>query len=1103
MDAVLLGAWITRQILFWTIVQGLVFGLLAMGIVLIYRSTRVINFAVGNMGLPGAALFALLMINWGWPFWPALILSLTVGALLGLVTEVTVVKRLFNRPRIVLLIATVAIADFWRAIVLLAFPEVEGTQTRFPAAIGRSWDGVGGDFAGVDLIGLAQDDGILIKGPEIQILVVVPVIALLLGLMMSRTTFGKSITASADNPELSRLSGINPHVVSTVVWTLGGFIATLSMILLSSGKAATGIENLGPFTLTNALAAAVIAGMRSFPRAMAGGIAIAFADNLFGFNFTRDPGLSTVLVFLAVIAALYWQSRANNDESPLSFAPKVKPLPAHLQRVWWIRHMPRIAIGFVLFIVIMFAWHYGTLFDVADSVLWFWEEPPDRIKPSQFFLYSTIAAFAIVTASLTVITGWSGQVSLAQMSYAGIGALSAAAFNRGVELDIGWGENRLLDVEWSGIPTIPSIVLAVFFTAGIAAITGIGALRVRGIMLAISTFAFAIAAEKYIYNRPFFSNNESSVVFERGWFWKWHLKDQRSYFYFALACLILTIIVIGRLRRSGVGRSIIAVRDNADTASAYTVSPVRMKLTAFAVAGGIAGLGGAIFGNAARQIRFSEAHFQIADSLQVVNMVVIGGLGSVIGPVIGAFWVRGLPTLFPDNTLISLLTSSIGFLLMLMYFPGGFVQLFYRMRDSIVVRAERRYGYLENTSTTETPDALRRGTGSGSTAERAAPMHEFVLSGIAIALKVASIGVTAYAAYDHLAGDGDNGWFGIYMALAAVSGVWALSVMVKVAQTSSAYIGARGTKVGYFVYLLLEPVIPFLWPTLVTRWFTGDLEAAAPRASHTYTNLPVDETGRELTLATHDVTVRFGGNVAVSGVSITVGREEIVGLIGTNGAGKSTLMNAIGGYVPAQGKIELLGKSIESLTSPTRASIGLGRTFQAATLFPELTVRECVQVALEGRHRSSFARSALFLDMANERRMRREADELIDFLGLGRYADSFVSDLSTGTRRIVELSGLLAVGADVLCLDEPTAGVAQRETEAFGPLIQEIRREMGASMLIIEHDMPLIMSISDRVYCLEAGTVIAEGDPESVRNDPLVVASYLGTDERAIDRSDS
>jgi ABC-type branched-subunit amino acid transport system ATPase component len=199
----------------------------------------------------------------------------------------------------------------------------------------------------------------------------------------------------------------------------------------------------------------------------------------------------------------------------------------------------------------------------------------------------------------------------------------------------------------------------------------------------------------------------------------------------------------------------------------------------------------------------------------------------------------------------------------------------------------------------------------------------------------------------------------------------------------------------------------------------------------------------------------------------------------------------------------LLGKEVHRLAAPTRSGMGLGRTFQAANLFPELTVRECIQVALEGRHTSSLVKSALFLDMASERRMRSEADELIDFLGLGRYSDAFISDLSTGTRRIVELAGLLAVDADVLCLDEPTAGVAQREAEAFGPLITEIRREMGASMLIIEHDMPLIMSISDRVYCLEAGSVIAEGDPETVRSDPLVIASYLGTDDRAIDRSNS
>jgi ABC-type branched-subunit amino acid transport system ATPase component len=166
-------------------------------------------------------------------------------------------------------------------------------------------------------------------------------------------------------------------------------------------------------------------------------------------------------------------------------------------------------------------------------------------------------------------------------------------------------------------------------------------------------------------------------------------------------------------------------------------------------------------------------------------------------------------------------------------------------------------------------------------------------------------------------------------------------------------------------------------------------------------------------------------------------------------------------------------------------------------------VRETVAVALEARGRTGFLSTALYLPpaTARERARRSEADDLIAFLGLGRYATSRISDLSTGTRRIVELAGLLALDARALCLDEPTAGVAQRETEAFGPLIKEIRRELGAAMLVVEHDMPLIMSISDRVYCLEIGRVIAVGPPEVVRNDPKVVASYLGVDERAIARS--
>ena len=168
-------------------------------------------------------------------------------------------------------------------------------------------------------------------------------------------------------------------------------------------------------------------------------------------------------------------------------------------------------------------------------------------------------------------------------------------------------------------------------------------------------------------------------------------------------------------------------------------------------------------------------------------------------------------------------------------------------------------------------------------------------------------------------------------------------------------------------------------------------------------------------------------------------------------------------------------------------------------------MRETVQLALEARGRTSFWGSLLFYpaSIAKERTRRAEAAELIDFLGLGRYADRFVAELSTGTRRIVELTSMLAVRPRVICLDEPTAGVAQREAEAFGPLIKRIQRELDATLVVVEHDLPLIMSISDRIYCLEAGAVIAHGTPEDVRAEParrLVVPRHRRPGDPALER---
>ena len=260
----------------------------------------------------------------------------------------------------------------------------------------------------------------------------------------------------------------------------------------------------------------------------------------------------------------------------------------------------------------------------------------------------------------------------------------------------------------------------------------------------------------------------------------------------------------------------------------------------------------------------------------------------------------------------------------------------------------------------------------------------------------------------------------------------------------------------------------------------------------------------EVPLVTSDVVVRFGGVVALEDARITVRAGEIVGLIGPNGAGKTTLLNVISGVItPERGSVRVFGHEVIDLPPDFRAAYGLARSFQDATLFAGLTVTETIQVAVARQQKVGVVSSMLAAPWvrSTERLTRLRAQEIIDRLGLAPWADALATELSTGTRRICDLAAQVATDPKLLLLDEPTAGVAQREAEAFGPLLRQIRDELDCSVLIVEHDMPLLMGLCDRVYAMDAGRVIAEGTPEQIRWDPAVIASYLGTEEAAIGRS--
>jgi len=253
------------------------------------------------------------------------------------------------------------------------------------------------------------------------------------------------------------------------------------------------------------------------------------------------------------------------------------------------------------------------------------------------------------------------------------------------------------------------------------------------------------------------------------------------------------------------------------------------------------------------------------------------------------------------------------------------------------------------------------------------------------------------------------------------------------------------------------------------------------------------------------VTRRFGGIVAVDEVSFDVAPGEVVGLIGQNGAGKTTLFDLICGYQPLDaGRVVLAGHDLGHDAPHRRAARGLGRTFQGGQLYPGLTVAETVAVALEQSldvRDPLNAALALPAAYASEHAAQRRVAELLEVFGLGSYADHFTRELSTGTRRMVEFACAVAHQPSVLLLDEPVAGVAQREVEQLGALLLRIRDELGCAMVVIEHDMPLLSSISDRLVALELGEVIAVGEPAAVLADPRVIASYLGDDATAVARS--
>ena len=962
----LLGITVGQQSLVLGMVTGLTYAAFAAGFVLIYRSTGVLNFAHGEVGAFGVALFVLLLAQYGLNWWLSFGLALAACAAIGMAIELIVIRRLFTSPRLVVLIATIGVGQ------IVLFAKFNLPNVVAPGPISPPFTAV-----------WTPTDHIRLQARELIVLAVIPVLIAALAWFIARTRFGLAVRASASNPDTARVYGTSPRRTSTIVWTISGAFAAATAIFLAPlqgiNSAQAGTAAIAEPLLLRVLVVSLLARMRSLPGTLAAGVAVGVAEALIRSNVdSANRSVVDVYLFVAVLVAVLLVVRNTGLQESWSLAPRVRAIPSRLESLWWVRRLN--AMGFVAlfgFFVLL-----GLTLSTNRSL----------------FTWTSILLFAMVVLSMTVLTGWAGQLSLGQFAFVGLGGLTVLGLTQGNDIPVLFDLFDLsLDLPWA-----LAMVVATAVGVVAAVIVGLPALRVRGLFLAVTTLAFAVASASWLFQQDFFTGGTSfprpadPPVLDLGPIHIDFAASRRNYYFLCLVSLAVVAAVVARLRRTGIGRSWIAVRDNEEMAAASTVSPIRMKLAAFGVAGGIAAYSGGLLVTLVPSLQ-PDSLFRASESIVVVATAIIGGLGSVAGPILGALWIRGIPQMIPDelDDLVRLLTSSIGLLVLLMYFPGGLLQIVYSIRDKLLERADRKMAAREAAATPGPSTVEKAASAPESVPDRRRPRPL----------------VTGRAA-----------------SVAATSG-----------------------------------------PALQTQ----------------------------------DVSVRFGGNTAVDHVSVHVDHGELVGLIGTNGAGKSTLLNAIGGFVPSQGRVFVLGTDVTARRAPARHARGLGRGFQGARIYPGLTVRESLMVALEARSRSHLLASmtALPPSPGAERAKRAEADELIGYMGLGRYADHFIATLSTGTRRIVELASLLAVNARVLLLDEPTGGVAQREAEAFGPLIKQVQAELDAAVIVIEHDMPLVMGISDRVYCLEAGAVIAEGPPEQIRRDPLVIASYLGTSEQAVGRS--
>ena len=1048
---------------------GALASLTAIGLVIIYRSARIINFAQAAFGTVAASLAVLLVTRSGWNYFIAVPLGLLLAVVLGALSELGIVRRFFRAPRLILTVATIGLAS-----VLGAISQSLPQWIQLPSC-GKGCNS--GNQINQDLATSFSTpfkltfsvSGIVFSGDTVVALIAIPIVLLGLLWFFNRTDSGIAIRAAADSQDRATLLGIPVRRLSLITWSIAAGLAGLGAILTAGVQGFNVASVSTPEEFVLPLAAAVIARFESLPVALVASIALGAFEEAISWNYPSG-NTENVGIFIIILVALLLQRRRSGRVSGTELGgfvavKEVRRLPQVVRNLPEVR--TALAVGAVLlaFVVLVV---------------------PQLLNNSQDILMTFTAIYAIIGISLVILTGWGGQLSLGQFAFVGVGAGTTGGLLVSAHADY-----------------FLALLAALAVGASVAVLIGLPALRIPGLFLGAATLAFAVAASDWLFNSGTFPKfNPVHVPRPTLFDGRIDLNSPKNFYYFCLFILVLVVLVGRNFRNSRIGRAVLAVRDNDRMAAGYSISPTRMKLIAFAISGALAGLAGGLYVVGVNGMPYQG--FTADVSQQVFALAVVGGLTSVGGGILGAIYVYGAQY-YLNGAWVSLVTGA-GILIVLMLFPGGIAELCYSVRDAwIRYIVRRRHLTVPGISEGEARETPKYVAGLSDTVSL-----EDLFAGAAVWKREwAKLGKPAQKWIRRFSDYGRAVSPPEYAALAVGRArhvrryqnrvLFPLLPLIPIAQALDfAWTGMiQTTQVGYVSELKHQLVHPWFWVNVafacvifpvwqrsasyrserLNRALALSGPAIPPPASvadHT------DATGSRAILQFDNVDAGYGHLQVLFGSDLEVRRGEIAALLGTNGAGKSTTLNVIAGtLLPLGGEIHFEGEDVTWMSAAERVQRGLVMVPSKA-VFPSLTVRDNLRLG------SWIPRRRGERDF-----IQRQTETIYRlFPVLQERVDQTASTLSGGEQQMLAIAQGLLCNAKLLMVDELSLGLAPILVASILDAIRTLNQE-GLSILLVEQSLNVSTTIAERAMFMEKGEVRFTGSTADLQDTDLVRSVFV------------